>query len=159
MKSGDCLFLPSLWIHQVRSKDRNIAVNYWLEHERAINAEIDRETCESLNSSDFFTLETMRWPSIKNDIGLFRNFLMNLVNDGLVNNGHWLSSLSLVKFLLGSIRDVFSFFFRNSISTWKTIRTCWTFSTRWKFKWEIHRNLNKVHVFRCLNYSMKIKTV
>ena len=26
---GDCLYLPHLWIHHVRSHDRNLGVNLW----------------------------------------------------------------------------------------------------------------------------------
>ncbi|XP_001630801.3 uncharacterized protein LOC5510344 [Nematostella vectensis] len=32
MEPGDCLFIPYKWYHQVRSHDRNIAVNVWWTH-------------------------------------------------------------------------------------------------------------------------------
>ncbi|XP_031567482.1 tRNA wybutosine-synthesizing protein 5-like [Actinia tenebrosa] len=32
MEPGDCLFIPYKWFHQVRSYDRNIAVNVWFTH-------------------------------------------------------------------------------------------------------------------------------
>jgi len=32
MEAGDCLFIPYKWFHQVRSFDRNIAVNVWWKH-------------------------------------------------------------------------------------------------------------------------------
>lgn len=31
--AGDCLFIPYMWIHQVRSfKGRNVAINWWMNH-------------------------------------------------------------------------------------------------------------------------------
>eukprot|EP00794_Sanderia_malayensis_P009650 gene9650-10638_t len=37
MEAGDCLFIPVSWYHQVRSFDRNIAVNVWFTHPNQIN--------------------------------------------------------------------------------------------------------------------------
>ena len=41
MTAGDCLYIPYKWIHQVRSHDRNIAVNLWWDHPgtKALNLE------------------------------------------------------------------------------------------------------------------------
>ncbi|RZC40706.1 Cupin 8 domain containing protein [Asbolus verrucosus] len=33
VKSGDCLYLPSLWFHHVRQSHKCIAVNYWYDME------------------------------------------------------------------------------------------------------------------------------
>ena len=35
MVVGDCLYIPKLWIHQVRSFNRNIAVNIWFPTPKA----------------------------------------------------------------------------------------------------------------------------
>ncbi|XP_065060405.1 bifunctional peptidase and arginyl-hydroxylase JMJD5-like isoform X2 [Rhopilema esculentum] len=37
MEAGDCLFIPLSWFHQVRSYNRNIAVNVWFTHPLKIN--------------------------------------------------------------------------------------------------------------------------
>ncbi|XP_033095598.1 jmjC domain-containing protein C-like isoform X2 [Anneissia japonica] len=36
MTSGDCIFIPYKWFHQVNSYERNIAVNLWWEHDGKI---------------------------------------------------------------------------------------------------------------------------
>ena len=44
MSSGDCLYIPFKWIHQVRSYDRNIAVNLWWQHKETVN--LGPEACK-----------------------------------------------------------------------------------------------------------------
>ena len=44
MTAGDCLYIPFKWIHQVRSYERNIAVNLWLDHLAVID--VDPSLCE-----------------------------------------------------------------------------------------------------------------
>lgn len=41
METGDCLFIPQGWYHQVNSISRNLAVNVWWDH----LAEFDEEDC------------------------------------------------------------------------------------------------------------------
>lgn len=36
LKPGDCLFIPYKWIHQVNSKESNIAVNIWWVHYKSL---------------------------------------------------------------------------------------------------------------------------
>ena len=52
MTAGDCLYIPFKWIHQVRSYERNIAVNLWLDHLAVID--VDPSLCEvsSFGSTD-----------------------------------------------------------------------------------------------------------
>lgn len=45
ISAGDCLYVPYKWIHQVRSYNRNIAVNIWWDHHR--NSEINLDKCPS----------------------------------------------------------------------------------------------------------------
>ncbi len=41
MVAGDCLYIPFKWIHQVRSYNRNIAINIWWDHYRNRDVELD----------------------------------------------------------------------------------------------------------------------
>ena len=44
MTAGDCVYIPCNLIHQVRSYDRNIAVNVWWDHLATLD--IDPDQCE-----------------------------------------------------------------------------------------------------------------
>ena len=46
LEAGDCIFIPELWLHQVRSYGRNFAVNVWWKD--VPNA--DRSTCDAVAS-------------------------------------------------------------------------------------------------------------
>lgn len=60
ISSGDCLFIPYKWIHQVRSYNRNLAVNIWWDHHR--NSEIDVESCPT-DMDPNFTLDKVNFVS------------------------------------------------------------------------------------------------
>lgn len=56
MESGDCIFIPSKWFHQVRSfatEKRNMAVNIWFYNMRKINT----TECIENESADFIPLD------------------------------------------------------------------------------------------------------
>lgn len=94
MHPGDCLFLPALWIHQVRSTHRNIAVNYWLDHQRAKNAQIDPQLCTNVNPEEFLTLETIHWPTVANNIEQLKDFMLDLVDDDSTSFKQWTREFS-----------------------------------------------------------------
>lgn len=97
LSKGDCLFLPSLWIHQVRSKKRNIAVNYWLSHERVKNAIVDRNTCLLTDESDLLRLDTIRWPKELSNIEELRNYMFQLIEKRHITFKQWTKEFSKVK--------------------------------------------------------------
>lgn len=99
MHPGDCLFLPALWIHQVRSIHRNIAVNYWLDHQRAKNAQIDPQLCTNVNPEEFLTLETINWPTVADNIEQLKDFMLDLVDDDSTSFKQWTREFSKVKVL------------------------------------------------------------
>ncbi|GAB1602999.1 bifunctional peptidase and arginyl-hydroxylase JMJD5-like [Argonauta hians] len=49
MTAGDCLYIPYMWIHQVRSYGSNLAVNVWWDHSKnnAINIDQCLKQCRS----------------------------------------------------------------------------------------------------------------
>lgn len=96
LTQGDCLFLPALWIHQVRSTGRNIAVNYWLNHHRVINAIVDETSCELTDPSDFVTLETIHWPKESSNFEHLRSFMLDLVDNDQSNFKDWTREFSKV---------------------------------------------------------------
>ncbi|XP_067946178.1 uncharacterized protein [Watersipora subatra] len=51
VEAGDCLYIPFKWIHQVRSYDRNIAVNIWWDTFR--NSELNLDVCDSAFDPDW----------------------------------------------------------------------------------------------------------
>lgn len=99
LNAGDCLFLPALWIHQVRSNYRNIAVNYWLDHDRAAFANIDRDLCEYVDESNFLTLAQIIWPSLATRIESFRDYLFSLVDNSKTSFRQWTKAFSKVLYI------------------------------------------------------------
>ncbi|KAK3735817.1 hypothetical protein QZH41_019916 [Actinostola sp. cb2023] len=53
MQAGDCLYIPYKWFHQVRSYDRNIAVNVWFKHK----ADFVPSNCDLAKSKEPQTLD------------------------------------------------------------------------------------------------------
>ncbi|CAF1198630.1 unnamed protein product [Rotaria sordida] len=94
LSKGDCLFIPSLWIHQVRSNNRNIAVNYWLNHKRAKNAVVNENTCLLMNKSNFMRLDTIEWPKEEPNIEHLKNLMLDLVDEGKTNFKQWTNEFS-----------------------------------------------------------------
>jgi len=91
ISAGDCLFVPYKWIHQVRSYNRNIAVNVWWDHHR--NSEIDLENCPTELDLDL-TLHKVNFISFSE--------LMNSVNsirDQFHEFSSRVKSLTFEKFL------------------------------------------------------------
>ncbi|CAF1048659.1 unnamed protein product [Rotaria magnacalcarata] len=95
LSKGDCLFIPYVWIHQVRSKNRNIAVNYWLNHERVEKAIVDNNTCQLTSKSDFVRLDTLQWPKQEtSNIEYLRNFMLDLVDEEFRTFKEWTREFS-----------------------------------------------------------------
>lgn len=58
MQPGDCLFIPYKWFHQVRSFDRNIAVNVWFQHKADfVPKKCNMEPGQTLDKFKFSSLE------------------------------------------------------------------------------------------------------
>ncbi|UJR27911.1 hypothetical protein I4U23_009172 [Adineta vaga] len=94
LSKGDCLYLPSLWIHQVRSTNRNIAVNYWLNQMRVKNAIVNDKTCILQKKSKFITLETIKWPKDLSDIDRLQNFMLDLIDGDAISFKEWTKEFS-----------------------------------------------------------------
>ena len=97
LTAGDCIFIPALWIHQVRSTYRNIAVNYWLEHQRTKTAQIDRANCAVVDEANLMTLETIPWPSLKTNVEYLKNYILDLIDDDTTDFKGWTREFSKVK--------------------------------------------------------------
>ena len=110
LTEGDCLFIPALWIHQVRSANRNIAVNYWLNHERVTNAVVDENSCELTDPSEYVTLETVRWPKESSNLEHLKTFMLDLVDDDQSNFKEWTREFSKVNalFVFLEVKSSFS---------------------------------------------------
>lgn len=96
LTKGDCLYLPYLWIHQVRSKNRNVAINYWLNHERVKNAIVNKDTCVLNSQSDIVRLDTIKWPKETSNTEQLKNFMIDLVNEGFKDLKEWTQEFSEV---------------------------------------------------------------
>lgn len=67
MAPGDCLFIPYYWVHQVRSYDRNIAVNLWWDHH--LTKQLDPKVCQDTTYYDpSITLSTVDWVKLKETV-------------------------------------------------------------------------------------------
>ncbi|KXJ22797.1 lysine-specific demethylase 8 [Exaiptasia diaphana] len=60
METGDCLFIPYKWFHQVRSYDRNIAVNVWWKHV----SNFVPSQCSQTKTKDFPTLDKFQFSAL-----------------------------------------------------------------------------------------------
>ncbi|XP_065829101.1 tRNA wybutosine-synthesizing protein 5-like [Oscarella lobularis] len=88
VEKGDCIYIPYLWLHQVRSyadeEERNLAVNLWWSRFR-------------FNESDCFTNDAVRQKSL-NDIHFkpelsTRDMLMDLASNGFLSADDFASTL------------------------------------------------------------------
>ncbi len=91
---GDCLFIPALWIHQVRSTNRNIAVNYWLNHERVKKAIVNKSSCSLNEKSNWMTLATVQWPKDSANLDYLKNFMLDLIDEDKTNFKEWTREFS-----------------------------------------------------------------
>jgi len=81
MTAGDCLYIPYKWIHQVRSHDRNIAVNLWWD--QAGTRALDLDKCQRASSSDpELTLRNVDWEdSSSEEDETFRTKLLSIAEE------------------------------------------------------------------------------
>jgi len=63
--AGDCLYIPYKWIHQVRSHDRNIAVNLWWDHASTKTLNLDR--CKDSLNDKQITFRDIDWGDFVDD--------------------------------------------------------------------------------------------
>lgn len=61
MQPGDCLYIPYLWYHQIRSFDRNIAVNVWWAPEQP---SFDGTDCDGFNADAVVPLSDVEFPEV-----------------------------------------------------------------------------------------------
>lgn len=47
LEAGDCMYIPELWLHQVRSFGRNLAITVWWKD---LGLDADRSDCDSVSS-------------------------------------------------------------------------------------------------------------
>ncbi|XP_041352546.1 uncharacterized protein LOC121371008 [Gigantopelta aegis] len=73
MSAGDCLFIPYMWIHQVRSYNSNIAVNLWWDHYKS--QDIDIESCDTVcdNGLTLDQLDFHGFKKVVNSVGIIRD--------------------------------------------------------------------------------------
>ncbi|XP_070568016.1 bifunctional peptidase and (3S)-lysyl hydroxylase Jmjd7-like [Ptychodera flava] len=84
IEAGDCFFIPYKWVHQVRSYDRNIAVNIWWSHHATVKQDLTK--CENTVSRDLADREKMLdqfqfngLDSLSGEIDLIREVVTDLV--------------------------------------------------------------------------------
>jgi ribosomal protein L16 Arg81 hydroxylase len=94
LTQGDCLFIPALWIHQVRSTNRNIAVNYWLNHERVRKAIVNKNSCLLNNKLNLITLATIQWPKESSNLDYLKNFMLDLIDEDQTSFKEWTREFS-----------------------------------------------------------------
>ncbi|CAF1559797.1 unnamed protein product, partial [Didymodactylos carnosus] len=82
-------------IHQVRSFGSNIAINYWLNHDRAVNSVIiDRNTCSEHETDLTMTLDTIIWPKDNQRVESFKSFMYELVEHEKTSFKKWTKEFS-----------------------------------------------------------------
>lgn len=98
LNKGDCLYIPFKWIHQVRSYNRNIAVNFWFNYEKLFE---HKEFTEACKKNQFDPTQTLNKLDLKinensEEAGEFTNFkywLIRQINAGHTQISHWVSIL------------------------------------------------------------------
>ena len=61
LNAGDCIFIPSKFIHQVNSFDRNIAVNFWFNFNRVLNTDFLDKCSDSDKFDPDYTLDSLEY--------------------------------------------------------------------------------------------------
>ena len=67
LTAGDCLYIPFKWLHQVRSFDRNLAVNFWFNYEKIFGNSEFEEKCASNNLDLKITLDKLNYSTSKSN--------------------------------------------------------------------------------------------
>ena len=91
----------------MRSTNRNIAINYWLNQMKVKNAVVNKKTCALKKQSQFSTLETIKWPKDLSDIDRLRNFLYDLIDADAIGFKQWTKEFSKVRVRKSSYKDYF----------------------------------------------------
>ncbi|XP_033112888.1 lysine-specific demethylase 8-like [Anneissia japonica] len=64
LQPGDCLYIPYRWFHQVRSQDRNIAVNIWWNHYMMKNQDFSQ--CQDIPPGELKTIDKFEFNGVTN---------------------------------------------------------------------------------------------
>lgn len=78
LTAGDCLYIPYKWIHQVRSFDRNIAVNLWWDH--AGTKALSSDRCKNATRDRSWTFRDIDWAHFVEDES-FKAQIISMVED------------------------------------------------------------------------------
>lgn len=123
MQAGDCLYIPHRWFHQVRSYDRNIAVNLWWLHSPGFVPE-DCDGLEPNQTLDKFKIKSVKEILEKKDDDMlarldfylgekdevcYKTFVRKLKQDPqLFNNEniHWTKDMKLTARKMFKLMDV-----------------------------------------------------
>lgn len=79
MTAGDCLYIPHRWIHQVRSYNSNVAVNFWWNHYSSVELFRDGLSCLDVCDPEL----TLKYINLKGDASIFEHYVE--VRDWLTN--------------------------------------------------------------------------
>ena len=78
LNAGDCVFIPSKFIHQVDSFERNIAVNFWFTYDRLLNTDFLNK-CFDNKFDPNLTLENLNYD---NEVEWFRSVAVREIAAG-----------------------------------------------------------------------------
>ncbi|KAL8599253.1 hypothetical protein ACOMHN_007968 [Nucella lapillus] len=84
--AGDCLYIPYKWIHQVRSFNSNVAVNFWWDHYASVDLHQSESACQgqcdlSLTLDQVDISETSGWESYENYFPSDAEVIANVIFD------------------------------------------------------------------------------
>ena len=85
MNSGDCIYIPYKWIHQVDSLERNIAVSFWFNYDIKTNEELP-DACMINNYDESLTLDKLDYES---PVVQYRKFITREVLTGNRHIDQW----------------------------------------------------------------------
>lgn len=89
LTAGDCIYIPFRWLHQIRSYDRNIAVNFWFNYEKIFGRDAFGTECEANELDLDLTLDKLNY-STNHALGL-KYFIARQVNSGSRRLEQWQS--------------------------------------------------------------------
>ncbi|CAF1482026.1 unnamed protein product, partial [Didymodactylos carnosus] len=89
MTSGDCLFIPALWIYQVHLFESNIGIVYNINHDHAIDIELDSKTCSPNEFDSSLTLDMIEWPAPENQPQSLKSLMLDLISKNVNGFEQW----------------------------------------------------------------------
>ncbi|XP_052244595.1 tRNA wybutosine-synthesizing protein 5-like [Dreissena polymorpha] len=81
VSAGDCLYIPYLWVHQVRSYDSNLAVNVWWH--RYAKDDLDYSACNRQCNTEYTMAQAkfMGLETIQHDPNEVRDYFMTYISN------------------------------------------------------------------------------